>query len=156
MLPLFLEGLSAMLSGQWAGVTSQVQTPGSSGRRWGSESLGFDSRGPSKEPWDGEKDAAAKERLQCAESAGARAAPAGAPSLARTRRGRREPRTTPMGSRGAITSRRVCPGALRAGEEPRGLAPWPRRAPGRLSPHCPAPPRRHSPASPAPAHSVGL
>lgn len=56
---------------------------------------------------------------------------------------------TPVGSRGAATSRRVCPGARRAGEEPRGPAPRPRRAPGpRAAGPLPSP--LPGPAAPAP------
>lgn len=58
---------------------------------------------------DGEGDAAGRERLQCADLAGARAAPAKAPSLARIRGGRGSREPTRLGSRGATTSRRVCP-----------------------------------------------
>lgn len=60
-------------------------------------------------------------------------------------------RGPPVGSRGASTSRRVCPQAeRRAGEEPRPLQP--RRARPRPSPHgAPAAPR-----SPSPAFSAAL
>lgn len=142
LLLLFLEGLPAMLSGQWAGVTSRVQTPGH--RRGSGEAspLASDVRGPSKEPGDGERDAAAKERLRCAEPAGARAAPAGAPSLARTRRGQGEPRTSPHGLQGGRHVTEGVPWSSVGGGGAEGA--------GSLAPPSPGPPLSPLPSSAAP------
>lgn len=118
----------------------------------GSESLGL-----STQPRAGERDATGRERFPCADPAGARTTPAGDP-----------PWRGPVGSEGAGSQPPRAPGGPprhggcapglrgRAGEEPRGQAPGPRRAPGCLPPHGLGPPRCFSPASPAPAHPAGL
>lgn len=70
--------------------------------------------------------------------------PAGAPCLPGVGpRGSREP--TPAGSRGAATSRRVCPRALRAGGRGRRPRGW---LPGRAEPRTSAAPLSRRPAPP--------
>lgn len=133
--PLFLEGLPAVLSGQ--GAAGRGCQPGADARaaRGGEKrvprtEVTAQSRGKGPRP---------RERLQCADPAGARAAPAGAPSLAWIRGGPGERRANPHGLPGG---RHVTEGVPRgsAGGRGRSRGGWlphrvKPRAPGRLPPH---------------------
>lgn len=156
--PPFLDGPPAVLSGQRA--VGRGCPPGADARA----ARGGEKRGPRTEDTAqgcGKGRHRRRKAPVCRPGRG-QSGPRGAPSLAWIRGGPGEPRANPLGSRGAATSRRVCPGAPRAGgragEEPRGLAPAPRQAPGPGPPPSPRPdpPRHFSPAFPAPAHSDGL
>lgn len=72
--------------------------------------------GPSTQPGDGQGDAAGRERLQCADLAGARADPAKPPSLARTRGGPRAAASQPPWTPGGPPRHRGCaPGSAGGG-----------------------------------------
>lgn len=133
--PLFLKGLPAVLSGQRAvgrgcqpGAAARAARGGE--RRVPRTGVTAQGRGDGPRP---------RERLQCADPAGARAAPAGAPSLAWIRGGPGERRANPHGLPGG---RHVTEGVPRgsAGGRGRSRGGWlphrvKPRAPGRLPPH---------------------